>query len=63
MERRTFLAGTGAVLLAAPLAAEARKSEEMARVGILGIGPAPPFHRVAHLEGLEQAGARWLSLC
>jgi putative ABC transport system substrate-binding protein len=28
-------------LLAAPLAAEAQKSEKMARVGILGIGPAP----------------------
>jgi putative ABC transport system substrate-binding protein len=41
MDRRTFLAGTGAVLLAAPGAAEAQKSEKMARVGILGIGPAP----------------------
>jgi putative tryptophan/tyrosine transport system substrate-binding protein len=28
-------------LLAAPLAAEAQKSEKMARVGILGLGPAP----------------------
>jgi putative ABC transport system substrate-binding protein len=28
-------------LLAAPLAAEAQKSEKMARVGILGIGPVP----------------------
>jgi len=41
MNRRTFLAGSGAVLLASPLAAEAQKSEKMARVGILGIGPAP----------------------
>jgi putative ABC transport system substrate-binding protein len=41
MDRRTFLAGTGAVLLVAPLTAEAQKSEKMARVGILGIGPAP----------------------
>ena len=41
MDRRTFLAGSGAVLLASPLAAEAQKSEKMARVGILGIGPAP----------------------
>src|SRR6266699_1879837 len=39
MKRRTFLAGTGAVLLAAPLAAEAQKSEKLAHVGILGIGP------------------------
>jgi hypothetical protein len=28
-------------LLAAPLAAEAQKSEKMVRVGILGIGPVP----------------------
>jgi len=41
IDRRTFLAGTSAVLLTAPLAAEAQKSEKMARVGILGIGPAP----------------------
>ena len=41
LDRRTFLAGAGAVLLVAPLAAEAQKSEKMARVGILGIGPAP----------------------
>jgi len=39
--RRTFLAGAGAALLAAPLAAEAQKSEKKARVGILGIGTAP----------------------
>ena len=41
IDRRTFLAGTGAVLLAAPRAAEAQKSVKMARVGILGIGPTP----------------------
>jgi len=41
MKRRTFLAGTGAVLLAAPLAAEAQKSEKLAHVGILGLGPTP----------------------
>jgi len=41
IDRRTFLAGTGVVLLAAPVAAEAQKSQKMARVGILGIGPAP----------------------
>jgi putative ABC transport system substrate-binding protein len=41
IDRRAFLAGMGAVLLAAPLAAEAQKSERMARVGILGIGTAP----------------------
>jgi putative ABC transport system substrate-binding protein len=47
IDRRTFLAGTGAVLLAAPLAAEAQKSEKMARVGILGIGSAPSPQELA----------------
>ena len=47
IDRRTFLAGTGAVLLAAPLAAEAQKSERTARVGILGIGPAPSPQELA----------------
>ena len=45
MDRRAFLVGTGAVLLAAPRAAGAQKSEKKsdkkARVGILGIGTAP----------------------
>jgi putative tryptophan/tyrosine transport system substrate-binding protein len=47
VDRRTFLAGTGAVLLAAPLAAEAQKSVKMARVGILGIGPTPSPQELA----------------
>jgi len=47
IDRRTFLAGTGAVLLAAPRAAEAQKSEKKARVGILGIGPAPSPQELA----------------
>ena len=47
MGRRAFLAGTGAVLLAAPRAAEAQKSEKMARVGILGIGPVPSPQELA----------------
>ena len=47
MDRRTFLAGTGAVLLAAPRAAEAQKSEKKARVGILGVGPAPSPEELA----------------
>jgi hypothetical protein len=36
MDRRTFLAGTGAVLLAAPLAAEAQEPGKRPRVGFLG---------------------------
>ena len=47
IDRRTFLAGTGAVLLAAPRAAEAQKSEKKARVGILGVGPAPSPQELA----------------
>jgi len=47
LDRRTFLAGTGAVLLAAPLAAEAQKPEKKARVGILGIGTAPSPQELA----------------
>ena len=47
MKRRTFLAGTGAVLLAAPLAAEAQKSEKLAHVGILGLGPTPSPQELA----------------
>jgi putative tryptophan/tyrosine transport system substrate-binding protein len=47
MDRRTFLAGTGTVLLAAPLVAEAQKSGKMARVGILGLGSAPSPQELA----------------
>jgi ABC-type uncharacterized transport system substrate-binding protein len=42
IDRRTFLAGTGAVLLAAPLAAEGQQAGKVARVVVLGLGPAPP---------------------
>ena len=47
MDRRRFLLTSLAVALAAPLAAEAQKSEKMARVGILGIGPAPSPQELA----------------
>ncbi len=36
IDRRTFLAGTGAVLLAAPLAAEAQQAGKVWRIGYLG---------------------------
>jgi putative tryptophan/tyrosine transport system substrate-binding protein len=36
IDRRTFLAGTGAVLLASPLAAEAQPAAKVARIGYLG---------------------------
>ena len=41
MDRRTFLAGSGAVLLAAPLAAEAQQAK-VYRVGFLSQGSPPP---------------------
>ena len=41
IDRRTFLAGTGAVLLAAPLAAEGQQAGKVARVGVLS--PGSPF--------------------
>jgi putative ABC transport system substrate-binding protein len=59
IDRRMFLAGTGTVLLAAPLPAEAQKSEKMARVGILNIGPAPSPPELAQSVSTNQF---WLSL-
>ena len=47
MERRTFLGVIAGGVLPAPLAAAAQKSETMARVGILGIGPAPNPEQLA----------------
>ena len=41
IDRRTFLAGTGAVLLAAPFAAQAQPAGKVYRVGFLSPGPAP----------------------
>ena len=58
MDRRTFLAGTGAVLLAAPLAAGAQQPGKVYRVGFLGNSTAAlegnlvgPFR-----EGLRDLG-------
>ncbi len=47
MDRRAFLVGTGALLLAAPLTAQAQKSEKLAHVGILGLGPTPSQQELA----------------
>jgi len=41
MDRRTFLAGTGAVLLAAPLEAEAQQAGKVWRIGSLNTSPRP----------------------
>src|SRR5713226_8727149 len=59
IERRTFLAGTGAVLIGAPLTAEAQKSEKMARVGILNPGSAPSPEELAQSVATNQF---WLSM-
>jgi len=59
IDRRAFLAGTGVVLLAAPSAAEAQKSEKRARVGILNIGPAPSAQELAQSVSTNQF---WLSM-
>jgi putative ABC transport system substrate-binding protein len=42
MDRRTFLAGTGAVVLAAPLAAEAQQVGKVWRIGLLDYGSSDP---------------------
>ena len=47
ISRRAFIGSVAGGLLAAPLAAEAQKSEKMARVGILGIGTAPTPQELA----------------
>src|SRR5215472_14615191 len=47
MDRRAFIATSAVAILAVPFAAEAQKSEKMARVGILGIGPVPSPQELA----------------
>ena len=41
IDRRAFLAGTGAVLLTAPLAAEAQQAGKVPRIGVLAPGNPP----------------------
>jgi putative ABC transport system substrate-binding protein len=47
MDRRAFLAGTGAMLLAAPLAARAQQARKIVRVGIVLGGPTPSPEEIA----------------
>jgi len=56
VERRTFLTGTGAALLAAALAAEAQQAPKIARIGYLGGVSAVPQIHEAFLEGLQDVG-------
>jgi putative ABC transport system substrate-binding protein len=58
IDRRTFLAGSGAVLLAAPLAAEAQQAGKVPRIGFLrGTSPSdrPPLLD-AFRQGLRELG-------
>jgi ABC-type uncharacterized transport system substrate-binding protein len=60
MDRRTFLAGTGAVLVAAPLAVEGQPAGKVARIGVLG-DTAPPVETsysgiAAFLQELRDLG-------
>jgi len=58
MDRRTFLAGTGAVLLAAPLATEAQQAGKVYRIGLLQIQTRErlvPYLK-AFEEGLRELG-------
>jgi putative ABC transport system substrate-binding protein len=57
IDRRTFLAGTGAVLVAAPLAAEAQQAGKVHRIGFLGNSTAA---LEAHLVGPFREGLREL---
>src|SRR6266568_6456288 len=56
MDRRTFLAGTGAVLLVAPLA-EAQQAAKVPRIGYLSpnLAANPPQHE-AFRQGLRDLG-------
>ena len=57
MHRRRFLAGTGAVLLAAPLATEAQQATTIARIGWLGTQAAGGPHLLeAFRQGLRDLG-------
>ena len=53
LDRRTFLTGTGAVLLA-PLAAEAQQTGKVWRIGWLGTTPPTNRNVNANLESLRQ---------
>jgi ABC-type uncharacterized transport system substrate-binding protein len=58
MDRRTFLAGTGAVLLAAPRAADAQQAGKVPRIGFLGtrtLSDTSPYLD-AFRQGLRELG-------
>jgi putative tryptophan/tyrosine transport system substrate-binding protein len=56
IDRRTFLAGTGAVFLAAPLAVEAQQTGKVWRIGILAPGIPQDPSRSPFLQPLRDLG-------
>ncbi len=57
IDRRTFIAGTGAVLLAAPFAAEAQSAGKVPVVGVLTSGSGPrPFIVDSSLQAFRELG-------
>jgi len=54
MDRRTFLAGTGVVLLAAPLAAEGQQAGSVARIGYLVFSPLESLETRVALDAFRQ---------
>src|SRR5215475_3564028 len=60
MDRRTFLAGVGAVIVAVPLAAEAQQAAKVYRVGLLGGSPpnSPGGRRAweGFFQGMRELG-------
>jgi len=58
MDRRTFLAGTGVVLLVAPRAVEAKQATKVWRIGLLdgGLPPANLTVKGPFRQGLEDLG-------
>ena len=59
IDRRAFIGTVAGGLLAAPLAAGAQKSEKMARVGVLGVGPTPSPEELAKSVSTNPL---WLSM-
>ena len=56
MDRRTFLAGTGAVLLATSLGAEAQQAGKVYKIGFLTIQSSSPSSLDAFYQGLRDYG-------
>ena len=57
MDRRTFVSGMGAVLLAVPLVGEAQQAGKVWRIGVLSPGPSTgPFSSALLQESLRELG-------